>query len=205
MSLLTMASGQSVARGYDYYTRKMVRDYQQESETSYCAKVAGSGKKEYDVFIDVLHPRKSHCNCPHADGRRIICKHMIALYFTIFPKDAEEYRERCERERAEEEEWQYKMENAVMECISQMSREELERTLLAVLEEGPDWQYDRFIASYVDMDEYEDDEWEDDEEDELIKSLPPFDEGMYEDLVELFGEKWRRKLLTEGEVYDIIK
>lgn len=45
MSLLTMASAQSVARGYDYYKRKMVQDYQQESETSYCAKVAGSGKK----------------------------------------------------------------------------------------------------------------------------------------------------------------
>lgn len=199
MSLLTMASGQSVARGYDYYKRKMVREYQQESEASYCAKVAGSGKKEYDVFIDMIHPRKSHCNCPHADGRRIICKHMIALYFTIFPEDAEEYRENCERARVKEEEWQYKVENAVMECISQMSREELERTLLAVLEEGPDWQYDRFITSYVDLDEYEyeEDEWEEDgyDEEELIQSLPPFDEGRYEELVEIFGEEMAKKIV----------
>ncbi|NMB97839.1 MAG: hypothetical protein GYA02_14710 [Clostridiaceae bacterium] len=39
-------------------------------------------------MINIVHPRKSKCNCPHADGRRVICKHMIALYFTVFPKEA---------------------------------------------------------------------------------------------------------------------
>lgn len=165
MSLLTLASGSSAVRGYDYYKRKMVQGYERESETSYSAKVAGSGKKEYDVFIDVLHARKSHCSCPHAKGRKIICKHMIALYFTIFPEEAEEYIEGYERACREEEERQYKVENMVMECISKMSREELEQTMLTVLREGPDWQYERFVSLYVDWRGYEADEHEEDGED----------------------------------------
>lgn len=37
------------------------------------------------------HPRKSICNCPHADGRRVICKHMIALLFTASPEAANKH------------------------------------------------------------------------------------------------------------------
>lgn len=37
------------------------------------------------------HPRKSKCNCPHADGRRVICKHMIALLFTASPEAANKH------------------------------------------------------------------------------------------------------------------
>ena len=36
------------------------------------------------------HPRKSKCN-PHADGRRVICKHMIALLFTASPEAANKH------------------------------------------------------------------------------------------------------------------
>ncbi len=31
------------------------------------------------ILIWNVLARKSKCNCPHADGRRVICKHMIAL------------------------------------------------------------------------------------------------------------------------------
>ena len=40
-------------------------------------------------YILIKHPRKSKCNCPFAEGRRVVCKHMIALYFTIEPQAAE--------------------------------------------------------------------------------------------------------------------
>ena len=53
---------------------------------------------EYYVIIDFLHPRKSSCTCPHATGRRIVCKHMVALYCTAFPEDAYRY-EKNEQER----------------------------------------------------------------------------------------------------------
>lgn len=49
--------------------------------------VASSNNK-YVVHIDKKHPRKSKCNCPFADGRRVVCKHMIALYFTAEPQAA---------------------------------------------------------------------------------------------------------------------
>lgn len=42
--------------------------------------------------------------CPYASGRRIICKHMMASYFTIFPEEAKEYIEEVERYEKEEEE-----------------------------------------------------------------------------------------------------
>ena len=35
--------------------------------------------------------KKIKVHCPHADGRRVICKHMIALYFTVFPKEAKNF------------------------------------------------------------------------------------------------------------------
>ncbi len=52
------------------------------SETQHEAEVKGSGNKVYRCYIDMEHPRKSKCNCPHADGRRVICKHMICLLYS---------------------------------------------------------------------------------------------------------------------------
>lgn len=49
-------------------------------------KVRGSNDAAYDVTIDTAHPKKSVCNCPFAEGRRVICKHMVALNLGIFPE-----------------------------------------------------------------------------------------------------------------------
>ena len=57
----------------------------------------------YRTIIDVLHPRKSQCNCPFADGRRVICKHMVALLFTELPNEAEAYMLEIEESEKEEE------------------------------------------------------------------------------------------------------
>lgn len=51
-------------------------------EYQYSGTVAGSNGEKYDVTIDTEHPRKSHCSCPHAAVRQIVCKHIAALYFT---------------------------------------------------------------------------------------------------------------------------
>ena len=77
MSLISLASGKSLWRGYEYYEGKRVHFHIQNGEFEYTGKVSGSGRS-YDVHIDIKHPRKSTCNCPHADGKRIICKHMVA-------------------------------------------------------------------------------------------------------------------------------
>ena len=38
------------------------------------------------MIIDTVHPKKSVCNCTFAEGRRVICKHMVALDLGIYPE-----------------------------------------------------------------------------------------------------------------------
>lgn len=80
MGLINIATRNSVWRGLDYYKDKKISDTQYESL------VIGSNNKKYNIFLDIEHSRKLKCNCPHAKDKRIICKHIVALYFTIFPK-----------------------------------------------------------------------------------------------------------------------
>ena len=92
MSILSLASGASVSRGYDYFEEHKVIEWSKTCDGVYHGVVAGSYGARYRVTIDVCHPRKnSECTCPHASGTHRICKHMVALYFTVFPKEAETY------------------------------------------------------------------------------------------------------------------
>ena len=79
MGLLECASGASVWRGYDYYIENKVLSFKKEENGYYTATVSGSSKSPYMVELHLDHPRKSKCNCPHANGKRIICKHMVAV------------------------------------------------------------------------------------------------------------------------------
>lgn len=63
MGLLECASAASVWRGRDYYEDKKVKNL---TET---ADVIGTVSEPYNVNLDAVHPRKSTCNCPHADGK----------------------------------------------------------------------------------------------------------------------------------------
>ena len=49
-------------------------------------KVRGSNDAVYDVTINTVHSKKSVCNCPFVEGRRVIRKHMVALNLGIFPE-----------------------------------------------------------------------------------------------------------------------
>lgn len=91
MSILTVASGQSVYRGYEYAQAKKVLRMEQVGEGVIKANVSGSDDSTYDCVVDIAHPRKSHCNCSHAAGKRIVCKHIVAVYFTAFPAEAKKY------------------------------------------------------------------------------------------------------------------
>ena len=90
MSVLTSASSSSVSRGYDYYMHGKVKNVKQLNNHEFEGYVDGSLKKPYYVKIDIKHPRKSHCDCPHANGN-ITCKHMTALYFELFPNEVDDY------------------------------------------------------------------------------------------------------------------
>ena len=90
MSILTSASSSSVSRGYDYYKHNKVHNVNQLNDYEYEGYVDGSLNNPYYVKINIKHPRKSYCDCPHANGN-ITCKHMTALYFELFPDEVEDY------------------------------------------------------------------------------------------------------------------
>lgn len=88
MGLIELARWSSVLRGLNYYSNKNVLSWENVGIDTYSGVVLGSNDNKYEVYIDINHPRKSKCNCPFADGRRVICKHMIAIYFTVRPEEA---------------------------------------------------------------------------------------------------------------------
>ena len=138
MGLIEMASGSSVWRGMDYYERKMVCSWKKSGEEAYDGVVSGSEGNKYSVHIDKVHPRKSSCNCPFAEGRRVICKHMIALLFTAEPKTAEDFLrqvEKWEQEEKEREQLHYK---ELREYVNSLSKKELQERLYDALVELED-------------------------------------------------------------------
>lgn len=143
MSIYTSASGASLWRGYEYYVKNKVKNFKQLSSTTYEGIVGGT--QDYHVFIDVDHLRRSHCDCPHANGRRVICKHAVALFFTIFPDEAKEYNRQVIEAEKEEEKRQEEMEDRICNCIKKMKKEELQNELYYLLMDSPEWVIERFI------------------------------------------------------------
>lgn len=150
MSIISVASGQSVYRGYEYSLEKKVLQIEQTAEGVIKAVVAGSGGSAYEVVADVAHPRRSHCSCPHAAGKRIVCKHIVAVYFTAFPQEAKKYIEEMESYWEEEEQRQEELEDMVIRYVHSLKKNALQEKLLQVLFEGPDWQFDRFVRDNID-------------------------------------------------------
>lgn len=148
MSLISLASGKSLWRGYEYYKGNRVHFHIQKGEFEYDGKVSGTGKS-YNVHIDLKHPRKSTCNCPHADGKRVICKHMIALYFSIFPKEAEYYIAEVEAYEKEQEEYAEETDKKIVACIKNMSKLELQQAVYDLLCEAPEWLVNRFVCEHI--------------------------------------------------------
>ena len=148
MGLLECASGASVWRGYDYYKEKKVVSLEVTGENIYSATVAGSSSEPYSVELHIDHPRKSKCNCPHADGKRIICKHIVATYFTVLPKEAEKFYDEAMAYQEEEEKHQEELSDKVIEYVGKMKKADLCQSLLELLFDGPEWQYDQFIREH---------------------------------------------------------
>ena len=145
MGLLECASGASVWRGYEYFREKKVRNIKQLDENVFAAIVSGSSSISYSVELYIDHPRKSTCNCPHAYGKRIICKHIVAAYFTALPDEAEKFYTQTIAYEEEEEKRQDALSERVIHYVWKMKKDDLQQALLELLFEGPEWQYKRFI------------------------------------------------------------
>ena len=151
MSIFTSASGKSVYRGYDYYLNDKVSNLVKVSDKEYEALVQGSEEKPYKVHLNINKPKTSVCNCPFANGRRI-CKHMMAVYFTAFPDEAEDYKRQLEEYEAEEEQREQEYEELcdnVINTVHSMSKDDLRQALLQFLFEGPEWQFERFVIEWL--------------------------------------------------------
>lgn len=154
MGLIECTSGASLWRGYDYYKEKKVKNFQKLSDTQYAAEVAGTTNKPYKVLIDIAHPRTSKCNCPHADGKRIVCKHMMAVYFTAFPKEAQRIYDEAIAYQEEEEKREEELTDRVCQYVWRMKKSEAQQALLQLLFDGPEWQFDRFVREHNLEDDY---------------------------------------------------
>lgn len=149
MGLINIASGNSTWRGLDYYKENKVSDYKKINDSEYEGIVNGSNGKKYNVFMDIEHPRKSKCDCPHAKDKRIICKHIVALYFTAFPDEVDKFLKEVEEAEKEYAAYEEELYNKTIKYINSMSKNELKEALIETLNVAPEWVYDRFVRDRV--------------------------------------------------------
>lgn len=143
MEIISLASGNSCWRGLDYYKNKKVIKLNKLNDNEYSSVVKGTNN--YNVHLDIAHPRKSSCDCPLANGKRIICKHIVATYFTTMPKEAinfEEEQNRLQEEYEKEQEDKY---DRAIKYLNKMSKQELIEELIQVFDYGPEWIYNDFV------------------------------------------------------------
>lgn len=149
MGVIKSASGSSVWRGLDYYKHNKVISYKRINDNECIGKIRGSNNKDYDVIMNTEHPRSSKCNCPHAKDRKIVCKHIVALYFTVFPKEAKKFEEDARKAEEEYEKYQEQLYDNVKRRIYFMTKGQLQEALLDVLNLSPEWVYERFVRDYI--------------------------------------------------------
>ena len=138
MGLIDIASSKSVWRGLDYYKQNKVISYEQNEDGTYDGEVSGSGKNNYHVHLDIVHPRKSTCNCPFADGKKIICKHIVAVSFCVDESEAERFKNEKTIYASEEEEHRAKSYESYMRMAKYMSKEELREAYVEAMIELED-------------------------------------------------------------------
>ncbi len=103
MSIFDITRHNSLRRGYEYYELKHVLNLHKINDLEYEAIVRNGENHEYQVRFNLKHLRKSTCTCPHADGRMIICKHKVAVFFQIFPQEAKIFKEEIDAQEKEAE------------------------------------------------------------------------------------------------------
>lgn len=143
------ASSKSLWRGYDYYLDKKIIDIKKINNFEYAGKAKGSNENIYTVQINLKKPATSKCDCPHAKDKRIICKHKVALYFTIFPEQASQFIANVEEVNRRYEDYQEKLYLNTEKKIKNMKKTELQECLNYILEQSPEWLYDKFINAFI--------------------------------------------------------
>lgn len=133
MSFWSLASNRSLSRGYDCHEEGKVTTYEKIADGTFESYIEGSAAQPYHTVINVTHPRQSHCDCPFAEGRRVICKHMVALYFAVFPDEVNDVLEAWEEGEREEERRQQEHYKDLERYVKGLKKEELQQKLYDAL------------------------------------------------------------------------
>jgi uncharacterized Zn finger protein len=133
MGLLDIASGNSLWQGMDYYKGNRVSSVKQIANNIFDSEVLGSNSKSYHISIDIEHPRRSKCTCPFAEGRRVICKHMVATYFSIYPEEAKRIIKEAEEYEKEEEQRQQEEYDEIEKYVYSLTEQEARNLLISYI------------------------------------------------------------------------
>lgn len=170
MSIETAANRKSASRGYQYYRDNKVKSVAKIDDTHYSGEVSGSGNTPYSVTIDLEHPKRSKCTCPFANGHKV-CKHMVALYFEVFPEEAYKYIRKIEEDENERVVFFEELPERIEEYVRNLSKSELQELALSLIYNLSDYELEEFAFDYLgedfddDFDEYDYDEDNDYDED----------------------------------------
>lgn len=166
MSIETAANRKSASRGYQYYCDNKVKSVAKIDDTHYSGEVSGSGNTPYSVTIDLEHPKRSKCTCPFANGHKV-CKHMVALYFGVFPEEADKYIRKIEETEREKEEFFEELPDRIEEYVRGLSKSELQELALSLICNLSEYELEEFALNYLHED-FEDDfsEYDYDEDDD---------------------------------------
>ena len=143
MGIIKSASRTSCWRGLEYFKSKKIKNIKKLNNNEYTSIV--SGNKDYNVYLNLEHPRKSICNCPLANGKRIICKHIVATYFNVVPNSAKNFEKEQEKLEQEYEDYKEREYDNAIKYVGKMSKKELVNELTYILGYAPDWVYEDFI------------------------------------------------------------
>lgn len=131
MGLIDLASSKSMWRGLDYYQNGNVIDVHNIEDSRYAAKVRNNTDTVYDVIVDLDKVRNSQCSCPFKkDKPKAICKHIVAAYFAIFPKEADDLQRAYEEWEAGAEEREAQHLKELEEYVNSLSIEDLRSMVL---------------------------------------------------------------------------
>lgn len=131
MGLIDLASNKSMWRGLDYYQNDNVLETHNIGDLQYAAKVRNDAGAIYDVVVNLDKVRNSQCSCPFKkDKPKAICKHIVAAYFAIFPKEADDLQRAYEEWEAGAEEREAQHLKELEEYVSSLSIEDLRSMVL---------------------------------------------------------------------------
>ena len=73
---------------------------------------------------------------------------MMAVYFTVFPEEAESFYNEAMAYQEEEEKRAEELYEKVKRFIWKMKKDEAQQALLELLFDGPEWQFNRFVEEH---------------------------------------------------------